>query len=699
MAVLFDAIGPAGGVGQAAVDVTSISWTHTCAGADRVLLVGVSIGGANTTITVTYNGVAMTLVGTTLTGASTGTATNSGRASLYRLVNPPSGAHTVVVTAAAARTLIGGSTSYTGVHQTTPIGTPVTALSSTASIAANVTGTTAGNMVVDHVACGGAIGAFDQTQRYLRNLNGLTGGGNGAGSTAPGGGTVAMGYSRTGTEWWGIVAVELLAVAAAAVQVVRPVSTLHAGLWTPSGAATLHEANDEETASFSDYARSEDDPVDSPAIERLGILREPAGVVADGDVHLHFQYDKEGVGDSALTMELRQGSTSEASPGTLIATLTDENVADAGEDTAVVLTAAQHSSIVYVEGQAADLFARYVARPASIPLTWAPPTGWESFATHVIDAPTTFLDFGNVPTRVIQEVPLTERLSLRSNAHVVWIGGESLIDATVGGPTSTRRATMTIAPSGSGTPQPGRIVHLEGYLVHGKYAMGDIWIDREGDDTATVQVQNCRVEQGMWSRYLELDGFESQHPDCIQPFGGVAELRVDKFTGLLTLQGFFLPRQPVSSGPVSGLRWFRRTNLRPNLNPTIELWDPVEGQPDDGRIWPSWQWHVADDPNSGPDPASGQIRIDNGTASFVHNTPQISAGGSGRAMAPTSGLQRTFDAALGRWYVNYGSNTRFRNWDDTAPGRIYEMPPATPDGDDWVPDGVAGLDYVSPGYM
>lgn len=336
-------------------------------------------------------------------------------------------------------------------------------------------------------------------------------------------------------------------------------------------------------------------------------------------------------------------------------------------------------------------------------LTWAPPgyPSYTGYATHTINSPTTFLDFGDTPTVVVQNVPMTERFSLRSNTHVVWIGGESLVNSTVDGPTSQRRATMSILPSSTGTSQVGRIVHIEGYLVHGKYAMGDIWIQ---DPNAIVQVQKCRVEQGMWSRDTDFgDAFNSQHPDCIQINGGCRELRVDGLTGLLTLQGFFFTRQPSSTGPISGAKYLRKVNFRPNLNGTIELWDPVEGQPGAGvagtaRVWPSWQMHVADDPIVGPDPPpTGAIFIDNGTVSFQHNTTQITATTSGRAIAPMSGVVRAQDSQ--GWYVTYGSHAQFRNWDNTAPGRLYESPPASPDGADWVPEGVAGLDYVSPGYL
>lgn len=102
------------------------TFAHTVdAGNDRLLLVatgdfttGRSLSG------VTYAGVALTLVAsTTVVGTSN---TNAG-ATFWALVNPPVGTDNVVVTTSSASTFLGSiATNVTGVHQTTPYGTPVT---------------------------------------------------------------------------------------------------------------------------------------------------------------------------------------------------------------------------------------------------------------------------------------------------------------------------------------------------------------------------------------------------------------------------------------------------------------------------------------------------------------------------------------------------------------------------------------------
>jgi hypothetical protein len=74
---------------------------------------GTTACGGSTSVT--YNGVAMTLYGS----ATNGTV----RSELWFLKAPPAGAHNVVVTAAIPTALTATSMSFTGVNQTTPLGT------------------------------------------------------------------------------------------------------------------------------------------------------------------------------------------------------------------------------------------------------------------------------------------------------------------------------------------------------------------------------------------------------------------------------------------------------------------------------------------------------------------------------------------------------------------------------------------------
>src|SRR5205809_294622 len=104
MPIAFDAV-----VDGGLTNVTTThSYAHTCAGSDRLLLVAVLIGATADDVTgVTYNGVAMTRVGTI--------ADSLRRVYLYELVGPASGTHNVVVSTGTNQLIIAGSASYTGV--------------------------------------------------------------------------------------------------------------------------------------------------------------------------------------------------------------------------------------------------------------------------------------------------------------------------------------------------------------------------------------------------------------------------------------------------------------------------------------------------------------------------------------------------------------------------------------------------------
>ena len=202
--VVFDAVGPSSaGAGQTGA-TSPFTWSHTCTGSDRVLLVGVVLSptGSDAAIntTVTYNGVAMTSVaGEVHTNAGT-----AGYAELFYLVAPATGANTVSVTIVGAGTegLECGSVSFTGVDQATATGNSASASVAVASAV--------GNMVVDVVGCGQALGAHNQTSRWLLNRSGASGAGNGGQATADGAASVTM--TRTVTaDFWAIIAADLAA--------------------------------------------------------------------------------------------------------------------------------------------------------------------------------------------------------------------------------------------------------------------------------------------------------------------------------------------------------------------------------------------------------------------------------------------------------------------------------------------------------
>jgi hypothetical protein len=213
VAVAFDAVGPSSaGQGQTG-GASPLTWSHTCSGSDRVLVVGVVLassadGSINTTCT--YNGVSMASV----VGEVHSNATTMGYAEMFVLANPASGANNVAVTITGATVegLECGSVSFTGADQATPVANSNSATGNSANASVVVTSAT-GNMVVDLVACGTSIGASNQTSRWLLNRNTSTAAGNGAQATADGATSVTM-TRTTPTEFWAAIAADIQAVTA-----------------------------------------------------------------------------------------------------------------------------------------------------------------------------------------------------------------------------------------------------------------------------------------------------------------------------------------------------------------------------------------------------------------------------------------------------------------------------------------------------
>src|SRR5262249_11805372 len=178
-------------------------------GSNLLLTVGVTIGKSpdtGTSVAVTYNGVAMTSAGTAHSNNST-----TGYAQLFYLRAPATGTHAVQVTlTGGAAAVDGGTMSFTGVDQTTPVRNVTTNAGSGATPSVTVA-SAVGNMVVDAMAtgCPGTI-TSTKTLRWLNQLDCATGGGVGGQSTAAGAASVAMGYNVP-ADWWGVVGMDLVA--------------------------------------------------------------------------------------------------------------------------------------------------------------------------------------------------------------------------------------------------------------------------------------------------------------------------------------------------------------------------------------------------------------------------------------------------------------------------------------------------------
>ena len=179
---------------------TSFSVTHpTGTGSNRLMLVGIS--QKNRTVTgVTYGGIPLTLVGEDLNIITA-------RMHIYKLVNPPSGTNNVVVTLNADPNagIVVGVVTFSGVDQTTPLGTFASndGTSNTASISVN---STIGEYVFDVATYRNTsmTAASGQTPRYdISSTNEIYGGA----SIKPGASTVTMTWNGSASQQWAIGAI------------------------------------------------------------------------------------------------------------------------------------------------------------------------------------------------------------------------------------------------------------------------------------------------------------------------------------------------------------------------------------------------------------------------------------------------------------------------------------------------------------
>lgn len=97
-----------------AFSVSTLSWSHTCSGSDRILFVAFvhNDDTVDRVTGITYNSVSMTRINSSSQGTD-------GRIYLYYLVAPATGSNTVTVSMNASDDLVRGiSVSYTGASQT-----------------------------------------------------------------------------------------------------------------------------------------------------------------------------------------------------------------------------------------------------------------------------------------------------------------------------------------------------------------------------------------------------------------------------------------------------------------------------------------------------------------------------------------------------------------------------------------------------
>jgi len=112
-----------------ALTANTLTWSHTVGAAPKlVLVVGVTNRDGNKTVTgVTYGGTPLTRI-----GFRNGHG-NANRVEIWSLTAPSPGTANVVVSLSGSVDVVGGAISFSGVNQTTPFGTFVSAQGTSAS--------------------------------------------------------------------------------------------------------------------------------------------------------------------------------------------------------------------------------------------------------------------------------------------------------------------------------------------------------------------------------------------------------------------------------------------------------------------------------------------------------------------------------------------------------------------------------------
>lgn len=196
------------GVGPGS-NVNSLTWSHTVgSGSNRVLIVGVSLRDANVSVSnITYGGTGLTFIG------SSNEAGLDVRIEMWRLIAPATGTANIVVTLSAAKRIVGGATSFTGVNQTTPNGAFNSAQGNSTPTPVVTVSSVSGAVVIDTVAAMANTNSLIVNAGQDLRWSGSTSNGNndvrGGGSTKPGAATVTMSWTLSSAKPWAIGAISL----------------------------------------------------------------------------------------------------------------------------------------------------------------------------------------------------------------------------------------------------------------------------------------------------------------------------------------------------------------------------------------------------------------------------------------------------------------------------------------------------------
>jgi hypothetical protein len=253
---------------------------------------------------------------------------------------------------------------------------------------------------------------------------------------------------------------------------------------------------------------------------------------------------------------------------------------------------------------------------------------------------------------VVEKLTNAPGLWIMGGRNVHLIGGHVAMEAPGGGNAYAEHTAVKIRDVDFYAPKAGH-VFVEGLLIDGAHTCDGIVT---ACSLKTVTIQNCRVT--VRPRPATLPGI---HEDCIQIQGAVGPLRIDKLTGYTVLQGIFIQAHDGQNvGPID----IRRMNTHGAYHSIYQANDSKTGAALTSVIKLT-DYHISD---SHPQKVFG-----------LDVFPQSDGNGSPgrRAVVSPDGKYLTFEGP-------YAMSGRIEN--------------GGPPGGDFVPAGVAGLGYISPGY-
>ncbi len=285
--------------------------------------------------------------------------------------------------------------------------------------------------------------------------------------------------------------------------------------------------------------------------------------------------------------------------------------------------------------------------PGGTDLSWAPPA--------LQDPQTISLGTGSTHTKLdpdrdyVVKLPDKKKVGatfLEGGRNIVIKGGHVTVPQGVTDPNDPRTRALYIKNA------TGK-VHVEGVLIDGSGGGQSDGVAINAPK-ATVQLQNMRI--------VGLHGNETQvHADVVQPWGGVSKLRIDRLTGSSNYQGLQLAGDPTGAIVKNTNLYYEPSNLTENLRSPHLLW------------------------------------ITDGATSCDHSALQL------EEVYVVGKADRTFGQNV--WPEDRGSlgctaavEGERASWPklDKVSGFVEH---GAPSGGDFVPAGIAGVGYVSPGYI